>query len=339
MLRKRSREDVPAVVVADKIEKIFLARVERGADRGFAGAGDRPRRQAGITVRVVRRIEFQVALLDGTDGASMQSRRIDDRGVALQRNSFFQTPGEHTRNHRPLARRWSLLLHQRGERDDGVQLCGLRADIRRKLRIDHVAKARQHRRDHIGGGHAAREAVGVRKKITLQRHRLRSQIMDRRTLLGRAEKIFRIDIELLAQDAHHVEAVGAFGYNNRAQVNIADHQFPVDIEWPQRAVEQILAGLEAAARPPDQVAKQEGPSGREDAALDEHAGRLRGARAGFEHDNQVAVVSAIGTIQLARRPTERNQDDDAEYDHESLDHGWSAWEARSRSRSLAWKSR
>jgi len=178
MLRKRSREDVPAVIVADEIEKISLARMERGADRGFAGARNRSRRQAGITVRVVRRIEFQVALQDGADGTMIQPRRIDDRGVALQRNSFFQALGKYPRNHRPLARRRSLLLHQRGERDDLVEFLGLRVDIWRKPGIDHVAKTRQHRRYHARGSHTAREAVGVRKKVPFQRCRLRSHVMD-----------------------------------------------------------------------------------------------------------------------------------------------------------------
>lgn len=221
MLRKRSREDVPAVIVADEIEKIFLARVERGADRSFARAGNWSRRQADITVGVVRRIEIQIALLDGTDGTIIQSRRIDDRGVALQRNSFFQPLGKYTRNDRPLVGRRSFLLHQRGERDDGVQLRGLRADIRRKLRIDHAAKPRQHCRDNACGSDSAREAVRVGKKITLQRHRLRSQIMNRRTLLGGAEKFFGIDIELLAQNARHIEAVGAFGDDDGVKEDVA----------------------------------------------------------------------------------------------------------------------
>jgi len=174
MLRKRSREDMAAVIVADEIEKIPLARVERGADRGFARTRDRSRRQAGITVGVVGRIEFQVALLDGTDGTIMQSRRVHDRGIALQRDSFFQPLGKYTCNHRPLARRRSLLLNQRGERNDLVKFLGMRADVGRKPGIDHVTKPRQHRRHHTGGGYSAREAVGVRKKITFQRRRLGS---------------------------------------------------------------------------------------------------------------------------------------------------------------------
>jgi len=178
MLRKRSREDVPSVMVADEIEKVSSAWVERGTDRGFAGAGDRSRRQTGVTVRVVRRIEFQVALQDGADGAMIQPRRIDHRGIALQRHSFFQALGEHSRNHRPLMGRRGLLLDQRGERDDLVQLLGLRADFRREPGIDYVAKPRQHRRHHARWSHTAREPVGVRKKVTFQRCRLRSHVMD-----------------------------------------------------------------------------------------------------------------------------------------------------------------
>jgi len=163
--------------------------------------------------------------------------------------------------------------------------------------------------------------------------------MNRRTLPGVAEKFFGTDIELLVQNARHIEAVGAFGDDDGVKEDVAHHQFPVDIEGAQRPVEQILAGLETAARPPQPVAKQERPPGRQDAALDEHACRLEGTRAGFEHDNQVAVVSPIRTIQLARRPTERNQDHHTQHNQEALDHGSSAPAARSRSRSLAWKSR
>jgi hypothetical protein len=113
---------VSAAVVADEIEKIPGLGIERSANRSLARTGNRARRQPGVAVRVVGRIEFQVALRDGTDGTMIQVRRINHRGVALQWPAFLQTPGKHTGDYRAFARRGGFLLHQRGESDDVVQL-------------------------------------------------------------------------------------------------------------------------------------------------------------------------------------------------------------------------
>ena len=60
MLVERPRERVGAVVLADEIQVVHGGRTGGGFERRLAGRGDRARRQPGIAVGVVRRIELQI---------------------------------------------------------------------------------------------------------------------------------------------------------------------------------------------------------------------------------------------------------------------------------------
>ncbi len=76
------------MIVADEVEEFVAPRADRRSDGGFARVADGPRRQADVTIGVVRRIEPQVALRDGYRGtigeAAIKPRRIRHRGVAFE---------------------------------------------------------------------------------------------------------------------------------------------------------------------------------------------------------------------------------------------------------------
>ena len=119
--RKGAGENVASVVVADEIERVAGSRVERGADRALARRADRPGRQAGLAIGVIRRSQGQLALSDGAGGLVVQAGRINHRRVALKRHPRFQASRKHSRNQRPFVGVGSLLLDHRGEGDSLVQ--------------------------------------------------------------------------------------------------------------------------------------------------------------------------------------------------------------------------
>src|ERR1700751_4995283 len=59
VLGERLREHVCAVISADEVQILGLGRMDHRIERGTARRGNGTGRQAGITVRVVRRVEGQ----------------------------------------------------------------------------------------------------------------------------------------------------------------------------------------------------------------------------------------------------------------------------------------
>jgi len=55
MLLKSLAEEVPAFGIRDKIKIVGGRRIEGRAESGFTRIGDRPGRQAPVSIRVVRR--------------------------------------------------------------------------------------------------------------------------------------------------------------------------------------------------------------------------------------------------------------------------------------------
>ena len=120
MLCKGSGKNVAAAVVADEVEETQGCGFERGPDRGFAGAGNRPGRQARVPIGIVRRIKLQIVFGDGPDGTMIQPRGVNHRGVALQSHSFREPIYEDTGHDGTLAGHRGFFLDQRGERDHVV---------------------------------------------------------------------------------------------------------------------------------------------------------------------------------------------------------------------------
>src|SRR5439155_23395246 len=113
VFRKRAGKNVPAVVVADEIERAAWGGIEGGADGRFPRRADRSRRQPGVTVGVVRQGQLEVALGDGAGGRLVvQSGSINHRRVTLQRHSGFKAPDEHSGDERPLGGSRRLFFNQ-----------------------------------------------------------------------------------------------------------------------------------------------------------------------------------------------------------------------------------
>lgn len=121
VLRKRRREDVSAMIVADEVERTARPRVERGAQRGFARRADGPGGQARVAVSVIGRVKLKFLLGDGAGGGVViETRGVDHRGVTLERHPRGEAAQEYAGDHRPLFRLRRLLLDQRGQRQDPV---------------------------------------------------------------------------------------------------------------------------------------------------------------------------------------------------------------------------
>ena len=55
---------MPAMIVADEIERIARGGRQRGTNRSLARIRDRTRRQSGVKISVVGRIELQITFLN-----------------------------------------------------------------------------------------------------------------------------------------------------------------------------------------------------------------------------------------------------------------------------------
>src|SRR3954470_11761360 len=87
---ERAGELVRAVVAADEVEVLGVGRVHRGLERGEAGRRNRPRRQPGIAIRVVGRIEREIPLVDVAAMAPAPAECEDPRRTTLQRHPDAQ---------------------------------------------------------------------------------------------------------------------------------------------------------------------------------------------------------------------------------------------------------
>src|ERR1700689_4458102 len=69
---------------SDEIEVVGLGWIHGRSQRGDSGICDRPGRQAGMYVGVIRSIALQVAGIDGAAPLMLQLESIDDRGIGHQ---------------------------------------------------------------------------------------------------------------------------------------------------------------------------------------------------------------------------------------------------------------
>jgi len=198
-----------------------------------------------------------------------------------------------------------------------------------------VAKTRQHRQHHGGRRGAAGKPVRIGEEITFERRGLRIKVADGGRLLRDAQERFRRNAHLLMQDARHIEAVRALRDDHRVQVDIALHEFSVNLDGTQRPVEEVFAGLDGVARTAQPVAEKKGPAVRQHAAVEQQGGYLGSLGARLEQENQIPGIAAIGAIQLSAGPGEAHQQQSGKRDQEPLPHG-SSLETCRRAVSLAW---
>src|SRR6185312_8938060 len=78
VLRNIIGEDMAAAARGDKIDVVAFFRMQHGGNGILAGIADRPRRQAGKLIGVVRRGAVQLALADAVTQGIALGQAIDD---------------------------------------------------------------------------------------------------------------------------------------------------------------------------------------------------------------------------------------------------------------------
>ncbi len=158
-----------AIAPGDEIQAAAGHRVQGGMDRLAADHGDRRRRQAGNHVGVigVGFLEVRAGQLAGVALA----QAVDHRRVGLQQHADFQAAHEHPGDLAALLRHTGFLFYQGGH-DQRLVRVGIRciggalAPFLGQYIIQAVVGFFQ----EFDIGHAAHEAVGVRKESPFGKH-------------------------------------------------------------------------------------------------------------------------------------------------------------------------
>jgi len=108
---------VRPVVAAHEIQRIGDGGVRGGLERFLAGRRNRPRRQAGVAVGVVRRIDHQIVVPQIAVVPAGQLQRVDDRRIALETHAYHEAVGVDRGDEGALIGTRGFLLHDRRERD------------------------------------------------------------------------------------------------------------------------------------------------------------------------------------------------------------------------------
>ena len=204
------------VVVADEVEILALRRLQRGHQRIVPGISDRPGRQAGVAVSIVRRVAGQIRLMDGAAVAILHQRGVNHRGIGAQRHVTRQAVVIDAGHQWPLLARGGFFFHD-GSHGDRAMRVGAQADLARFL-----AEAMHHGADHLRQTLGARELVGIGKKIAFQRCRAGINIGDERGLAARCLHKFLLGAyACLLHRRANVPNVVALRNHHGVDVNIA----------------------------------------------------------------------------------------------------------------------
>src|SRR6202158_2547804 len=117
LLFESGGEDVGAVVAAEEIQGGDVRRPGRGLQAGEAGRADRSRRQTGITISLVGRIDAQIVVMDAAVPAAEPPQREDHRGIGVEPHVAQHAVAVDAGDDRPLGGGPRLLLHDAGESD------------------------------------------------------------------------------------------------------------------------------------------------------------------------------------------------------------------------------
>ena len=98
MFGKRPGEDVPALVVGDKVERVPGGRMKRRADGGFARIRNWSGGQPRVAIGVVRGIELEIGLGNWAYRVVLELCRVDHGRIALQRHPQLEAPLENSRD-------------------------------------------------------------------------------------------------------------------------------------------------------------------------------------------------------------------------------------------------
>ncbi len=163
---------MPAGAVGDEEQVAGAGRIGGRLERGAAGIGDWPGRQALDHIGVVGRRLRDLGALDRPPQRALAAHQpVDDGRIGLHLHLLPQPVGEDSGDPAALVGPAGFLLDDRGKRDQ----CLRRLD--RNVRIAAFPDLRQHpllgllhALDHLLARGAAREFVGFRQQRALARH-------------------------------------------------------------------------------------------------------------------------------------------------------------------------
>ena len=235
VLFERRGEDVAAGAVGDEIEIVGLGRIGDRFERGTAGIGDRPRRQAVDDVGVVGRRLVDVGLVDRAVGrpALAAEHAVEDGRVGLQPHALVQPVDEDGGDARALVGHAGLLLDDRGERHELVDVGERQAgDAAVPDAFDKALLVGQHLVDDLLARGAARETLRVGDQAALRRH-LGRHVAGQRLVLGDA-------LESLLDGQ-------PFRDGQRGEHRLAALQQLHDVAHGSAGLDLVFAGLQHAA--------------------------------------------------------------------------------------------
>src|SRR2546426_274555 len=156
------RELVVLVVLLHEEEVLDRGRIEDSVDRAEAGIGDRPGREPRPLVGVVGVIDRQVG--PGQRPPILTDRVLHGR-VGLERHPPPEAGVEDRRAEAALLRRHRLALHDRRQREQGVDGQAPLGRAGPRLGRELLLHALHHPADDLLGRHAADELIGVGGQI------------------------------------------------------------------------------------------------------------------------------------------------------------------------------
>src|SRR5690348_5906125 len=312
---KRSGKLMATAGVTDKVEIVGGSRMKGCQNGSRSRIADRAGRQSGVNICVIRRLQVHVGFGDRCWRQVSHLGGIRHGRIALKKHPFLQTQSENLSDDGALVGVRRFFFNQRRERQGLMEIFMRLVEVLLESLAQNRAETRQHcQRDACRRG-VEFKTIGVRKKVTLKRLRLRIEVMDRRRFLGDPQKIFRVDSEASLQDSRDIEAVGAFRNNDRAEIDFTADEFPIDVQRSQRAVEEVLTCLDMIAPPACAIDQEEWPSMGDNAFLRQPGRNLRRLRSRRNINDRLTGIAAIRTQNFNTchgEASDKYQDDERE---------------------------
>src|SRR5580704_3812942 len=317
-------EKMSALIVGDEVEVVSLRRVDCGAQRCFSRICNGSRRQAGMLVGVVQRIDVQVGGTEVFRVMAFEFQRVLHGGIALQGQALAQTIAENSSDHRTLVRLGSFAFNQRGQGDHLEERQAQRKSFR-SGRIERF-QLRPKILDHsfcnqFAGGMAGKLVSGGEKK-SFETGSVWRQVRNESSIFCRFQKAVAGANSLAIELCGHLKHVPAFGNGHSADVDAAPGDLPEDFTRVQRTIEIIFTGLQRFSNMPH--AKEfEGKLAANYIIPSENAGHSQpGSAVGYVDKHSFRAMTAIRAADLRIEPagsgaegSDQKKSDEAESTH------------------------
>src|SRR5438128_12368890 len=106
-----------AIAVADEVVVVGLGGMHGCLERTLAGISDRARRQSGMSVGVIRRVDPHVSVMKSALVIAVEQFRIDDTGIGIERNMVCQAVVIHAGHEWTLVWNTGVFLDDSAHRD------------------------------------------------------------------------------------------------------------------------------------------------------------------------------------------------------------------------------